>query len=569
MNINTNTLMNALLSKVDPTLKAKIEKLSVDGKVDLSAVVKDKGIQTLLSGLFNDISTGTKSKAQVVSLLENSKQSLKFKNISTDIKQIINLIKIELKNNPEIEKLTTLLKASMVDIKNIDEKILKSTFQNSGIFLESKLAKSNETVSSNLKNLLGQLNDKLKILNSLDKTIATVPNDPKMQKIPNIGSEVKMELKSLQTPNILTEPKIETTSQKIINMATELKSDSKFQKILTISNEVKSDIKLDVQNILKKIESSQQTPKVETQLNTLKAALSDIKNLEQKFVKLDIKNEITQNLKEVVQQVKNNILNTSLQSINKTIIQVKDQLENIKSNNITEVKNDVKKLDGKIETLNNEKNIEVKSAVIKDLIQTTTKVVDKINNSNIQELLKNNISNLKNISGDLKTIMLQIKEVVDQSNNSDTVSKELKNNVDKILSQIDFYQLSSYSSNSNHSYVSFLQDDIEDMDIKFNNKNNEEFSCLIHLSLKEKGDLKILLQLDKKSGLNINIGVEQKEFKMMIQDTLQKLRVQINSLGLSILSLNIFDLEDELQKSNELKAYGDNQNLDFGLDIKV
>jgi len=525
------------MSKVDSTLKAKIEKLSVDGKVDLSVVSKEKGIQTLLSQLFKDISTGTKNKTEVVNLLESSKQSLKFKNISTDLKQIINLVNIELKNNPEVEKLTTMLKTSLLDIKNIDEKILKSTFQNSGVFLESKLAKSNETVSSNLKNLLGQLNDKLKILGSLDKTIQNVPTDPKAQKMPNIPSEVKMELASSKMQNI--------------------------------STEAKNEIKLDVQNILKKIESSQQSPKIETQLNTLKTVLVDIKNIELKFVKLDIKNEITANLKEVVQQVKNNILNSSLQNVNKTIIQISDQLENIKSTNITEIKSEVKKLDAKLEILNNEKNIEVRTAVTKDLIQTATKVIDKISNMNIQELLKNNISNLKNISGDLKTIMLQIKEIIEQPINSETVSKELKNNVEKVLSQIDYYQLSSYSSNSNHSYLSFLQDDIEDMDIKFNNKDNEEFSCLIHLSLKEKGDLKILLLLDQKSGLNINIGVEQKEFKMMIQDALQKLRVQINSLGLSILSLNIFDLEDESKKSNKLKAYGNNQNLDFGLDIKV
>jgi len=557
------------MSKVDSTLKAKIEKLSVDGKVDLSVVAKEKGIQTLLSQLFKDIATGTKNKAEVVNLLESSKQSLKFKNISTDLKQIINLVKIELKNNPEVEKLTTLLKTSLLDIKNIDEKILKSTFQNSGVFLESKLAKSNETVSSNLKNLLGQLNDKLKILSSLDKTTQSVSTDPKSQKMQNVSSEAKMELASLKISNISTEAKTETTSQKILNMSSELKSDNKFQNTLNISNEVKNEIKLDVQNILKKIESSQQSPKIETQLNTLKNVLVDIKNIEQKFLKLDIKNEITTNLKEVVQQVKNNILNSSLQNVNKTIMQISDQLENIKSTNITEIKSEVKKLDAKIVILNNEKNADVKAAITKDLIQTTTKVIDKINNSNIQELLKNNISNLKNISGDLKTLMLQIKEVVEQPVNNETVSKELKNNVDKVLSQIDYYQLSSYTSNSNHSYVSFLQDDIEDMDIKFNNKDNEEFSCLIHLSLKQKGDLKILLQLDKKSGLNINIGVEQKEFKMMIQEALQKLRVQINSLGLSILSLNIFDLEDESQKSNELKAYGNTQNLDFGLDIKV
>ena len=568
MNINTNTILNTLMSKVDSTLKAKIEKLSVDGKIDLSSVVKEKGIQTLLSQLFKNISTGTKNKAEVVNLLENSKQSLKFKNISTDLKQIINLVKIELKNTPELEKLTTLLKTSLLDIKNIDEKIIKSNFQNSGVFLESKLAKSNESVSSNLKNMLGQLNDKLKILSSLDKTMQNVPNDVKIQKMPNITSENKSEIASQKIPNITSEVKNETVSQKISNMTADVKSDVKFQKILNISTAVKSDVKLDVQNILTKIESSQQTPKIDTQLNILKTVLVDINKLEQKFVKLDIKNEITVNLKEVVQQVKNNILTNSFQNINKSILLIKDQLENIKSNNITEVKSEIKKIDTKINTLNNEKNVEIKAAVIKDLIQHTSKVVDKINNANIQELLKNNISNLKNITGDMKTIMLQIKEVVEQQNSTESVSKELKNNVDKVLSQIDYYQLSSYSSNSNHSYLSFLQDDVEDVDVKFNNVNNDEFSCLIHLSLKEKGDLKILLQLDKKSGLNINIGVEQKEFKLMIQDALQKLRLQINSLGLSILSLNIFDLDDDVKKSTELKAYGNNQNLDFGLDIK-
>jgi hypothetical protein len=226
-------------------------------------------------------------------------------------------------------------------------------------------------------------------------------------------------------------------------------------------------------------------------------------------------------------------------------------------------------LDSKLEILNNEKNVESRISVTKELIQQTIKVIDKIDILNIKELLKTNIGILKNISGDLKNIMLQIKEIIEIQNSSENVSKELKNNVDKILSQIDYYQLSSYSSNSNHSYLSFLQDDLEDVDIKFNNQNDNEFTCLIHLSLKEKGDLKILLQLDEEKGLNINIGVEQEEFKEMIQSALQNLRVQINSLGLSVLSLNIFDLSDELKKSNELKVYGSTQNLNFGVDIKV
>ena len=540
MNINTNTFLNTLMTKVDPTIKAKIEKLSVDGKIDLSIVAKDKGIQTLLSQLFKDIAVGAKNKTEVVSLLETSKHSLKYKNISFDIKQIISSIKSELINTPKLEKLTASLSNSLLDIKNIDEKILKSSLQNNGIFLESKLAKSNESVSSNLKSMLTQLTDKLKILESIDKS-----------SLSNNTSDLK--------------------SSKIQNSVNEIKNNIMLEKNVNITSSIKNEIKQDVQNILKKIEiASQGNSKIAEPLNTLKIVLSEIKVLEQKFQNVGMQNDITDNLKEVVKQVKNNILNNSFLSVNKTILFIKEQLENIKSNNITEVKTDIKKIEFKIETLNNEKNTETKINLVRELVQQTSKVIDKVSTANIQELLKNNISIIKNITGDVKTVILQIKESIELQNNNDKISQEFKNNVDKLLSQIDYYQLSSYASNSSHSYMAFLQDDLEDVDIKFNNKNNEEFSCLIHLSLKEKGDLKILLQLDKTNGLNINIGVEQQEFKMMIQDALQKLRVQINSLGLSILTLNIFDLNNnESKNSSELKAYGSNQNLDFGLDIKV
>ena len=121
MNINTNTLLNAMLTKIDPSVKDKIEKLSVDGKVDLNSLVKDKGIQSLLSGLFKDIATGVKNKSEVATILENNKNTLQFKNISNDIKQIINSLKTELPQTQQLEKLTTLLKNSLVDIKTIDQ----------------------------------------------------------------------------------------------------------------------------------------------------------------------------------------------------------------------------------------------------------------------------------------------------------------------------------------------------------------------------------------------------------------------------------------------------------------
>lgn len=442
MNINTNTLLNTMLTKIDPTIKSKIEKLSVDGKVDLSLLVKDKGIQTLLADMLKDIATGIKTKSDVTNVVENGKNSLKFHNISTDIKQILNALKTQLPQTPQLEKLTILLKNTLVDINTINQKVVKSSFENSGVFLESKLGQSNFSIKDNLTKIVTLLNEKLTILN-----------------------------------NIIKEP--------------------------------------------------------------------------------------------VMQEKKQLQLSALLLNINKTVSLIKEQLSNINLPNLTEVKNEIKHTETKLQSFSHEKNQEVKITVLKELITQNTRLLDKINTLNIQELYKNNIGNNKNILGDFKTILLQIKEQIDSPGMQENVSKELKTNIDKALSQIDYYQLSSLSSNSNHSFISFLQDELEDVDLKFNNLNEDEFSCLIHLTLKENGELRILLVLDKKSGLNINIGVQKSEFKSAIQIELQKLRSQINSIGLSLLSLNLFDIEEETKKSNNLKTYSNNQNIDFGLDIKV
>lgn len=555
MNINTNTLLNAMLNKIDPTIKSKIEKLSVDGKVDLSSLVKDKGIQTLLANMFQDIATGVKSKSDVATLVETGKNSLKFKNISTDLKQILHALKTELPQTPQLEKLTTLLKNTLVDINTINQKVVKNSIENSGVFLESKLAQPNLSVKENLTKLVTLLNEKLTILNNILKEPIT------QQKIPSIQIEQQSQSQTQQS-------KVDTA------ISSNVQLQNKVTDILTTTKEIKPEVKLelqkDIQNILKKIESTQNPEqKIQIKLDILKNVTGDIKNLEQKILTFDIKNDIATNLKDAVVNLKNNFLSNAFFNINKTVILIKEQLSNINLTNLDELKSEIKNIETKLQTFPNDKNVETKIVILKELVTQSTKLLEKVNGSNIQELLKNNIGNTKNIMGDLKTILLQVKEQVENPTTQDSVSKELKTNIDKALSQIDYYQLSSFSSNSNHSFISFLQDELEDVDIKFNNANEDEFSCLINLALKENGELKILLVLDKKNGLNINIGVEKEEFKNSIQTQLQKLRKQINSIGLSLLSLNLFDLEKENKKSNSLKAYGNNQNLDFGLDIKV
>ena len=309
--INTNTLLNLLAPNLTASTKGKIENLAKDGKVEISSLIKDTTIKTLLDGLLKDLATGEKSRLSISKLLQNSKPIFDLKLLSTDMKDILKYIKA----NPKLQVQTKVLEQFRLDIKNLDSYILKSNISNSGIFLESKL------------------------LN-----------------------------------------------------------------------------KQDMQN-------------------------------------------------------------------------------------------------------------------------------------------------------DIKAILLQVQEHLD-SKGANT-PKEIKLQMEKVLSQIEFYQLSSYCSQNNHTFLPFDWNNIDSSDIEFNSNKKESFSCSINLSLKDKGDINIMLLLDNKNNLNINMNVEKEEFKGELQSNMQTLRQSIINIGLCLQSLNIMDIQNQENKTYEEKAYGSNINLNFGLDIKA
>ena len=161
MNINTSTLLNILntgKNTVDKNTNAIIEKLSVDGKVNVETLIKNSSIQSLLSNLFKDVIDGVKTKNKINEILLNGKKSFNFKSLSKEIKTLVSL----LKDIPELSKFTTFLKDFSINIKDLDKDILENNFKNSGIFLESNIAKSTNMktlVSQDLKAILLQLLD--------------------------------------------------------------------------------------------------------------------------------------------------------------------------------------------------------------------------------------------------------------------------------------------------------------------------------------------------------------------------------------------------------------------------
>lgn len=559
MNLNTHTLLNMLSTKINhltttQVLKTKIEKLSVDGMINVDTLIKDKTIGTLINQLFKDIMSGVKTKGEVTQLLSNNTNSFSFKNISNDIKTIMNFLNITkaslpttkegVVQNDKLQKQITVLKESLLDLQNITNKSLKSNITNTGILLESKLLKNNTPITQDIKILLNQIKEHIEV----KEKIIVNNKSSKQQSQANIQSQKNTPEQSIKinTPSSLQN--IETSTN--------------------IKEEVKTEIKADVQKILKSIQNAQQ---VETkplkQIILLLNIDNETKKLDNKLEKLNIKNDIATNLKEVISQVKEQIINKNIDNVKTTVLQLEDKINNLKAEPakqemISIIKEDIKSI----------KNNILNQPIQKDILTQLNSFESRINAPVFRALFENNKVNIANISNDLKSTILQIKEQIEFQAllGKEVITKELKATVEKVLSQIEFYQLVSYSSTSTSIPLSFLQDDIEDADIKFNKNNDDDnFSCQINLTLKKYGELKVLLVMDKKNNLNINIGIHNQELKNIVQSSLQKLRLGIGNINVALQSLNIFTLDIDNTKPNQKNSYTQNENLSFGLDIKA
>ncbi len=649
MNINTATLLNMLSPKINPAIKDKIDSLSTDGKIDLTALTKDKSIQTVLTSLLKDISVGTQTKETVSELLQNNKQNFSFKNLSEDVKNLIKTIQSNSTIATKLETQLNSLKASLIDINNIDEKVLKNNISNSGVFLESKLAQQTIPITKNLEQLVGLLKNQLSITNNSEKP--STSSDMKLE----IKNAIENILKSIKT--IQSEPNIQTKALLSTNLETNIKSlqqkiENFASKQTSSTTQVNTSIPKDVEqlsNSLKKIlaefttsnfktniSSELQSSKVQEQLgSTLKTMIDLVENTQKldtnliqtkfeqinsnqnipKDIKLEIKNAIENLLRDISHiknepsAIKQSTMMTNIEN-NMKLLQQKLDISHIKSDVVTnikdmfvnakeqllpknsiEIKNILNILNDKINILSDEtigaKNLkseistlltQMKSfEAIKNPLQQQTVFQNILHNSQALQakvetmfpnvLFENNISKSANFIQDLKLSAAIIQEQI--QNSQEPITKDLKASLDKINTQIEFFQLLSYTTNGAHTYLSFLQDEIENSDIKFNKNNDESFSCAINLTLKKYGELKVLMILDNKNNININIGIEDNSFKIKIQENLQKLRVGINGINLLIQSLNVFSLNDNSHQSIK-NSYGNhNSDLTFGLDIKA
>ena len=590
MFISSNNLLNILIPNDNKVLKEALKE--ADSKTLEQMVKNNSGsVNDVLKNLFENLKNGTKSNASIENMLKNTSALKDLGNVSTNLSNLLESVS----KDESLQKFKPILESFLKNIKDMDANTLKEQLKNSGVFLESKLA---TTPNAKLENILTQIQNLVKEINTpqakqvgelLTKLLQTPQNQAN-----SINADFTNNLKSLTTAlQNLNTSLTPSQTQNLSTLTNQLKTlvntgtlvESKIENSVPLDRSVQSSTQGNIQ------------PNTQAPIQNLKDTLSSLQNLQSKdILTAQVKenpNALLQNIqdkvsinvqtKDLLLQIKADILqNPTLQ--NRNILPMIDNLlkmpdlfakaENLQNltstNNLSTFSNNfMSNLSPLLTTL--KENLESLNPSNSNLQNHLTKLVDKVEHL-IQDLVNNPKGEVK-VAEDMKTVLLKMQDEL--ATKTDVKSQDLAKQVDKLLTQIDYHQLASLTSNANNVYLPFLWEMLEDGNISMKKTEEEKFYCQINLTLKDFGKVDLMLALYDKNKLDLTIYAQREHFKIALRDNMQQLKVALNSVDLIPVNIKLLDLKEEkgvVEEPVKIYAnngYNDNFNSSSKIDIRV
>ena len=590
MFISSNNLLNILIPNDNKVLKEALKE--ADSKTLEQMVKNNSGsVNDVLKNLFENLKNGTKSNASIENMLKNTSALKDLGNVSTNLSNLLESVS----KDESLQKFKPILESFLKNIKDMDANTLKEQLKNSGVFLESKLA---TTPNAKLENILTQIQNLVKEINTpqakqvgelLTKLLQTPQNQAN-----STNTDFTNNLKSLTTTlQNLNSSLTPSQTQNLSTLTNQLKTlvntgtlvESKIENSVPLDRSVQSSTQGNIQ------------PNTQAPIQNLKETLSSLQNLQSKdILTAQVKenpNALLQNIqdkvsinvqtKDLLLQIKADILqNPTLQ--NRNILPMIDNLlkmpdlfakaENLQNltstNNLSTFSNNfMSNLSPLLTTL--KENLESLNPSNSNLQNHLTKLVDKVEHL-IQDLVNNPKGEVK-VAEDMKTVLLKMQDEL--ATKTDIKSQDLAKQVDKLLTQIDYHQLASLTSNANNVYLPFLWEMLEDGNISMKKTEEEKFYCQINLTLKDFGKVDLMLALYDKNKLDLTIYAQREHFKIALRDNMQQLKVALNSVDLIPVNIKLLDLKEEkgvVEEPVKIYAnngYNDNFNSSSKIDIRV
>jgi len=427
MLVANNPLLNILLPKENNTLKTVLKE--ADSKT-LENMTQNKSSSAgeVLKNLFNQAKSSSSSKSTIENMLKNSSV---FKNMGSFSNSTSTLLE-QIDDESSLNKFKPTLESFLKNIQNLDENTLKEQINKSGVFLESKISQNVAGESSLPKSLEKVLNQILNITKNLNTPQAKEVNEL-ISKLTQSSSNnelnnVKTLISSLQNlSNSLSDKSTQGLSNltqqlsKIIDKASLV--ESKIQNSTTIQNqEAKTSINTQTKDLLAQIKNEVLTNNPQNQTKSL---LNQIDTLI-KTNDLFSKNEKTIEPKALLNQLLNSPELKDASTLNKNISSLTLNLKNIS--------NDITGLEQKV--MNSQSIVNDKASLIDNLKQNLSQLKLELSNTNNLDTkaLNQMISKLENIQNIFSKIENPITNMqTNISNNISTFSNNFSSNLNTLL----------------------------------------------------------------------------------------------------------------------------------------
>ncbi len=598
---------SALLDLISKTGDKNIKKIaSSDPKLQETkqSQVKTTDVKELVNQLLKELSSNTKTKQSVMQELKHNDIPKLMKNTTAELKTLLSLIK----SDKTLSKFAPVLEKLLLNAKDIKPETLKENLAKSGTLMESKLSsQKTEAKPTTLKEDLLYLKETIvknspkeylkashtKLLDTLldtkkaDKTfMQTIQNFSKeLKNNPDIPKDIKLLLgkldfvvlkdssfKATNIKEILTNIKqsLGKTEQenalhvKSLDRILEApKADKSFiDEIKTLITNLKksNNIAKPVVQIVAKLEESiQKSSLIESKIQNqdspkeiakvtaeIKQALTQLKELMQNSKKEPI---LEQKREEILKLVEQTLKSPDFFPKDLSRATISEKLQQI----VNLMKNELVKSDTK-----NSSHVEIAKltnrleAVIKE--QVATKQIVPNQKLQIEVPIKQELAN------DIKATLLHVKHELASQNTP--LSREISLHVDRLVTQIEYFQLVSLGSNSQASYLPFLWDGLKEGQVSLKKLKENRFFCEINLKLKEYGKIDLMLMLFEDIHLNISVFAEKKEFIGLFQENLLELKQGINKLGLIPSTVQLKQRHEKEDKQNLTNLLGTGLNIE-------
>jgi len=178
---------------------------------------------------------------------------------------------------------------------------------------------------------------------------------------------------------------------------------------------------------------------------------------------------------------------------------------------------------------------------------------DKINNSGI--FLESKLATLlengdldDNLHHDLKAQLLHLKEEVKEF-------PKLQEHIEQLTTQIDYQQLYSHLNNSTSLYFPFVWDQLEKGSLSIKKGKEKKFYCEIDLTLKEYGEMNVMMALMEENQLEIHIQTQQEDLKTLLKEHLPQLKSLLIEVGITPRIVRIVDRNDVTMNKTTAYSY--------------